>query len=469
MSEAPGDGKRSRAPSIRDVAKLAGVSHQTVSRVLNNHPSIRDETKARVLEVMDQLQYRPNRAARALVTSRSRTIGVLTSSRSEYGPASSIQAIEEAALDAGYLVITANADGNSSASIARSITHLLNQSVEGMVVIAPQVRVFDTIAEMRLDLPFVTLQSSGRLNDHSLSVDQISGARMATRHLIELGHRGIYHLAGPQDWIEAEARMEGFLREMSDNDVPTTAPILGDWTAEFGYHAGRELLRVRDFTAIFSSNDQMALGLVHAIRDAGLDVPRDISVVGFDDIPEAAHFWPPLTTVRQDFAELGRRAIAVLVEGAERAEAARSGASAGAGGTAADAAGGSGGLARPGESDADAEFSPGGSGGAGGSADMADVDGGGAGGAGLPDGASGADDPRDAGAAGGGSGASRARVRGGARAVWRRMAGPVDAEGAHSGARDGTGESESGDAEASDTSLPTSLVVRSSTAPPAWG
>jgi DNA-binding LacI/PurR family transcriptional regulator len=285
--------------------------------VLNNHPSIRDETRARVLEVMGQLQYRPNRAARALVTSRSRAIGVLTSSRSEYGPASSIKAIEEAALLHGYLVVTANADGTDSASIARAITHLLDQAVEGMVVIAPQVRVFDTLAEMRLDLPYVTLQSTGRSGDHSLSVDQMTGARLATRHLIELGHRGIYHLAGPQDWVEAEARMEGFLREMSAQDVPTTAPILGDWTAEFGYYAGLELLRVRDFTAIFSSNDQMALGLIHAIRDTGLDVPGDISVVGFDDIPEAAHFWPPLTTVRQDFAELGRRCVALLVDAVE--------------------------------------------------------------------------------------------------------------------------------------------------------
>ncbi|MCS5734324.1 LacI family DNA-binding transcriptional regulator, partial [Herbiconiux daphne] len=309
----PPEAKRTRAPSIRDVARLAGVSHQTVSRVLNNHPSIRVETKSRVLEVMEQLQYRPNRAARALVTSRSRTIGVLTSSRSEYGPASSIQAIEEAAVLAGYLVVTANADGTDSRSIARAITHLLDQAVEGIVVIAPQVRVFDTLAEMQLDLPFVTLQSTGRLDDHALSVDQMTGARLATRHLIELGHRGIYHLAGPQDWIEAEARMEGFLHEMNEMDVPTTAPILGDWTAEFGYYAGRELLRVRDFTAIFSSNDQMALGIVHAIHDAGLDVPGDISVVGFDDIPEAAHFWPPLTTVRQDFAELGRRAVALLI------------------------------------------------------------------------------------------------------------------------------------------------------------
>lgn len=304
------------APSIRDVARLAGVSHQTVSRVLNDHPSIRDETRSRVLAVMQQVNYRPSRAARSLVAGRSRTLGVLTSSRSEYGPSSSIKAIEEAARLEDYLVITANVDGTDTVAIARAITYLVDQEVEGVVVIAPQARVFDTLAAMNLDVPFVSLQSTGRGDDHSLSVDQMTGARLATRHLIELGHRGIYHLAGPQDWIEAEARMRGFLLEMGEADVPANAPILGDWTAEFGYYAGRELLRVRDFTAIFSSNDQMALGLIHAVRSVGLDVPRDVSVVGFDDIPEAAYFWPPLTTVKQDFAELGRRCVALLVEDA---------------------------------------------------------------------------------------------------------------------------------------------------------
>ncbi len=173
----------------------------------------------------------------------------------------------------------------------------------------------EVIASMSLDDPYVNMQSDGRGDAHDLSVDQIAGARLATRHLLELGHRDIYHLAGPQDWIEAEARMRGFLDAMSAADVPTTAPILGDWTAEFGFYAGREMLRLRDFTAIFSSNDQMALGLIHAVRDAGLDVPGDVSIVGFDDIPEAAHFWPPLTTVRQDFAEVGRRCVALLLDG----------------------------------------------------------------------------------------------------------------------------------------------------------
>lgn len=308
---------RGRAPSIRDVARLAGVSHQTVSRVLNHHPSIRPETKQRVLDVMAELQYKPNRAARALVTSRSRTLGILASSSTQYGPASSIAAIEAAARQAGYWVSTANIEASDPVSIADGAAHLAAQGVEGFVVLAPQVRVFDALAELSIDVPYVTLQSAGRNPDRTLSVDQIAGARLATRHLIELGHRDIYHLAGPQDWIEAEARMRGFLDEMSAQDVPTTAPILGDWTAEFGYYAGRELLTVRDFTAIFASNDQMALGLMHAIRDAGLEIPRDVSIVGFDDIPEAAHFWPPLTTVRQDFAELGRRCVALLLGGDE--------------------------------------------------------------------------------------------------------------------------------------------------------
>jgi DNA-binding LacI/PurR family transcriptional regulator len=307
------DISKARAPSIRDVARLAGVSHQTVSRVLNNHPSIRESTKARVLAVMGELQYRPNRAARALVKGQSRTIGVVSASSEQYGPAKSIAAIQDAARDAGFYVNTANLTSVDRESIEAAIDHLMYQAVEGIVVIAPQVRVFDVLSELLIDVPYVTLQSSGRLEDHTLSVDQIGGARLATRHLIDLGHRNIYHLAGPQDWIEAEARMRGFLEEMGAMDVPTTAPILGDWTADFGYFAGRELLRIRDFTAIFSSNDQMALGLMHAIRDAGLNIPRDISIVGFDDIPEAAHFWPPLTTVRQDFKELGRRCIALLL------------------------------------------------------------------------------------------------------------------------------------------------------------
>jgi transcriptional regulator, LacI family len=262
---------------------------------------------------MAELRYRPNSAARTLVTSRSRTIGIISAASSMYGPASSIAAIEAAARARGYWVTTANVDQSDPESIPAGLAHLMAQSIEGLVVIAPQLRVFRALSANSIDVPYVTLQSPDTDPVNTLSVNQIAGARLATRHLIELGHRHIYHIAGPQEWIEAEARMRGFLDEMSAHDMPTTAPILGDWTADFGYYAGRELLRVRDFTALFSGNDQMALGLMHAMRDAGVDVPGDVSIVGFDDIPEAAHFSPPLTTVRQDFAELGRRCVDTLL------------------------------------------------------------------------------------------------------------------------------------------------------------
>jgi DNA-binding LacI/PurR family transcriptional regulator len=303
-----------RAPSIRDVAKLAGVSHQTVSRVLNDSESIRDATRDRVLEAMKELHYRPNRAARALVTSRSRTLGVLASNRTQYGPSATIQAVEEAALARGYFVTTANLTDASTEGIRTALTHLRNQDMEGLVVIAPQQRVFDVIEELGIEVPYVTLHSSSTSDAKATWVDQIAGARMATSHLLDLGHRGIRHLAGPQDWIEADARMQGFLLEMSDRDMAVTAPIKGDWTAEFGYQAGLELLRWRDCTAIFAANDLMALGVQHAARSMGLQVPRDVSVVGYDDIPEAAHFSPPLTTVHQDFARLGSQCIEMLLD-----------------------------------------------------------------------------------------------------------------------------------------------------------
>jgi len=303
---------KDRAPSIRDVARLAGVSYQTVSRVLNNHPSIRETTKARVTQVMEELQYRPNRAARMLVTRHSRTIGVLSASSAEYGPARSIVAIEDAARAAGYYVNVANLAAADPGSISEALEHLMEQAIEGLVVIAPQVRVFDVLARMSIDVPYVSFQPTGRA-EPLVPADQVAGARMATRHLIDLGHREIIHLAGPQDWIEAEARMRGFLEEIDSAELPTNPPILGDWTAEFGYYAGRELLRTRRFSAVFAASDHMALGLLHAFHEGGIDVPGDISVVGFDDMPDSKHFLPPLTTVRQDFGETGRRAVAVLL------------------------------------------------------------------------------------------------------------------------------------------------------------
>ena len=307
------DAEKGRAPNIRDVAREAGVSYQTVSRVLNDSPSIRPSTREQVLRVIEELGYRPNPAARALVTSRSGIIGVLSSQSALYGPTTSIQAIEVAARAAGYrLSVTSISTGDSS-SILAGLDFLLSQSIEALVVLAPQVGVFEALSEMSIGVPFVTLEAPGLDPGRSISVDQTRGARMAVRHLIDLGHTDIVHLAGPSDWLEAQARLDGYRSELLEAGLVPRAQVVGDWTAEFGYRAGRELLAARDFTAVFCGNDQMALGLLHACRDDGVDVPRQISVVGFDDTPESAHFAPALTTVRQNFVEIGNRAIALLL------------------------------------------------------------------------------------------------------------------------------------------------------------
>jgi DNA-binding LacI/PurR family transcriptional regulator len=307
------DAEKGRAPNIRDVARAAGVSYQTVSRVLNDSPSIRPSTREQVLRVIDELAYRPNPAARALVTSRSGIIGVLSSQSALYGPATSIQAIEVAARDAGYRLSVTSIGTSEPDSIRSGLDFLRGQSIEALVVLAPQVGVFEALSEMSIGVPFVTLESPGLDPGRSISVDQTRGARMAVHHLIELGHTEIVHLAGPSDWLEAQSRLEGYRAELLAAGLRPREPIVGDWTAEFGYRAGRGLLATRDFTAVFCGNDQMALGILHASRDAGVDVPRELSVVGFDDTPEAAHFAPALTTVRQNFLEIGNRAVALLL------------------------------------------------------------------------------------------------------------------------------------------------------------
>jgi DNA-binding LacI/PurR family transcriptional regulator len=272
---------------------------------------------------MEELDFRPNRAARMLTTARSRTIGVLASSASSlFGPASSIDAVEDAAREVGYAVTVAHAASLEPSDLAAALDHLRAQAVEGVVVIAPQQRVQDAMAHLALTVPSVTLHGAGDAADEGVFVDQLLGARLATRHLLERGHRRIAHLAGPGDWSEARARRDGFLAEMAAAGGDAIVSREGDWTAASGAAIGEELVADRSVTAVFASNDQLALGVLHAARLAGRAVPGDLAVVGFDDIPEAAFFAPPLTTVRQEFAELGRRCVArlvALVEGGDLA------------------------------------------------------------------------------------------------------------------------------------------------------
>lgn len=329
MSHRRRGGPRARPASIRDVARLAGVSHQTVSRVLNGHPSVREATRTRVLVAMDELQFRPSRAARMLSMQRSQTIGVLAAAvGSHYGPASSVSAVEDAARERGYYATVAHLASVSPDAISAAVEDLLGQDVEGVVIVAPRTAVLSRLATLAVNVPIVAAQ--GEQQDAGgipvASVDQRAGVRMVMRYLIGQGHKRILHVAGPPDWNDAQSRLRAYESELRSSGLPALPPVFGDWTADSGFDAGRSLVKNLarsgrlEFSAVFSSNDQMALGLIHAFREAGLDVPRDVSLAGFDDIPEAAHFWPPLTTVRQDFSELGRHCVAMLMDAIRRSE-----------------------------------------------------------------------------------------------------------------------------------------------------
>ena len=314
---------RSRAVVMADVARLAGVSQQTVSRVLNDSPHVRADTRARVLEAVRKLEYRPNRLARALVTGRTRTLGVVSFETTLHGPASTLLGIERAAHDAGYVVSIASIGSLESASVAGAIERLSEQAVDGILVIAPQESAAQALRHLRSDVPVVATEAGAHDGVPLVAVDQVAGARAATEHLLDLGHPTVWHISGPLDWYEARDRIDGW-RATLDAAGALPPPVLaGDWSARSGYELGLRLAREPGVSAIFAANDQMALGVIRALHERGLRIPADISVVGFDDIPEAAYFTPPLTTVRQNFNEVGRRALLTLL--AQLDDGARSG------------------------------------------------------------------------------------------------------------------------------------------------
>lgn len=296
---------------MRDVARRAGVSHQTVSRVLNASPRLRPETRDRVIAAIDELGYRPNQLARALVTSRTRTIGVLAALTGHHGPAVTLAAVADAARSIGYRVaITAPVSGEPE-ELRAGLDYLLAQRVEALVVLAPQQEVLAALAALPDAVPAVALEVDAPA-EHALGVDQIGGARLAVRHLVDRGHTRIGHVAGPLDWAEARARVAGWRAELVASGLTAPEPIAGEWTARSGAEALDAVVE-SGVTAVFAGNDQMALGLIGAARERGIPVPARLSLVGFDDIPEAAYLVPALTTVRQDLALLGRRAVEVLV------------------------------------------------------------------------------------------------------------------------------------------------------------
>jgi len=299
---------------MADVAKLAGVSLQTVSRVINDSPHVREETRERVQDAMRKLEYRPNPVARALVTGRSRTLGVVSFDTTLYGPASTLFGIERAAHEADYFVSIVSLRELTSAAVVSAVERLRDQGVDGILVVAPQESATQALLHLPEDVPVVAAEAGPDDSVPLVAVDQIEGARLATQHLLELGHKTVWHISGPSDWLEAEDRMNGWRRTLDAAGASAPPVLVGDWSARAGHELGRELAERDDVTAVFVANDQMALGLLRTLHEAGRRIPGDISVVGFDDIPEAAYFTPPLTTVRQNFNEMGRRSLLLLLE-----------------------------------------------------------------------------------------------------------------------------------------------------------
>jgi DNA-binding LacI/PurR family transcriptional regulator len=302
-----------RPPAMTDVARAAAVSHQTVSRVLNGHPNVRPATRARVLEAIAELGYRPNLAARALATGRSNALGLVTLNTTLFGPVATLYAVEEAARAAGYSVSVSSVRTIDRQSLSDSVGRLVQQGVAGLIIIAPIATNDSVMSALPADLPAVVAEADPEPSVPAVTVDQAHGAYLATSHLLELGHRTVIHISGPSDWVEARQRVTGWRRALDEAGAPAPEVIVGDWSAQSGYDAGRSLPTAPDVTAVFAANDNMALGLLRALHEQGRSVPGDVSVVGFDNIDEAGFFTPPLTSIRQDFAEMGRRSVQLLL------------------------------------------------------------------------------------------------------------------------------------------------------------
>lgn len=301
--------------TIKDVAHAAGVSVATVSRVLNDKGPIREETRTQVLEAVARLQYVPHSGARSLITNQTQTIGVLLPDI--YGEFFSevIRGLDLSARRAGYHLVVSGS--HASRTEIEAVLRALRGRVDGLVVMSPDTDAETLQANVTPTLPIVLLNSGsqgGRFD--SISIDNYGGANAMTHHLIGLGHRRIALIRGPEHNRDAQDRRRGFFDALAEAGLPPEAgpEVAGDFTEESGFLATPALLALRPRpTAIFAANDSMAIGCLSALRQAGWNVPQDLSLAGFDDIPIARYMTPPLASVSVSIAELGARAVERLL------------------------------------------------------------------------------------------------------------------------------------------------------------
>ncbi|WP_329181192.1 LacI family DNA-binding transcriptional regulator [Streptomyces sp. NBC_01477] len=302
-----------RPPGMADVARVAGVSAQTVSRALAGHPNVQDATRAKVLAAVEQLGYRKNTAAGTLSSGRSRTIGVVTLQTGFFARTALTVGVERAARDAGYAVSTATTASLDPASVEDALLRLADQQVEGVVLAVPLIRVSRRIEQLTAAVPTVAVDGSRTPATDIVAVDQSGAARLAVNHLLDLGHATVWHVAGPGEWLDAASRSRGWRAALDAAGASVPPELAGDWSPDSGYRAGLILGRIPEVTAVFVASDEMAFGVIRALRELGRRVPEDISVVGVDDIALAAYCSPPLTTVAQPFDRMGALAVAHLL------------------------------------------------------------------------------------------------------------------------------------------------------------
>lgn len=300
---------------MTDIARLAGVSQKTVSRVVNGSPHVSEEVRARVAAVIEEQRFRPNNAARALASRRSNVIGMVTLGSALYGEAANVIGIERAARANGYSTLFVSTPDGRQESVTSALEQIVERGVDGIILSEP-------VDDWRLDpallqgIPLVSIGSGYRLLDNQVVIgyDQLGGARRGTEHLIALGHRRIAHIAGPADFPDSAARQLGWEEAITAAQLGPGPLLHGDWTAASGYAAGQILARDRITTAVFVANDRMAIGVQRAMHEAGRAMPDEMSIVGFDDIPEAEFQMIPLTTLRQDLARTTARAVDELID-----------------------------------------------------------------------------------------------------------------------------------------------------------
>jgi LacI family transcriptional regulator len=309
--------------TIRDVATAAGVSHQTVSRVINHRPDVADDTRRRVWQIIEDLNYQPSAIARSLIRRRSYTLAVVTAGLKYVGPSRTLSGITEQAEEMGYTLVLKELPRFDSDDIQPLLNSLLARQVDGILWAVPEIGanrawLEDRPPDIAAPLTFLTMQA--RPGVSSVSVDNYRGGYLATKHLLQMGYRHIGHIAGPLDWWEARQRLAGWRDTLRQAGRPAADHQwkAGNWSAASGEQAIGPLLDAYpEMDALFVANDQMALGVLQVACRQGLRVPQDLAVVGFDDIPEAAYYWPPLTTVYQDLRRLGRTAVRELSRAVE--------------------------------------------------------------------------------------------------------------------------------------------------------